>query len=274
MEAAEKIEIDLFLQAVYQKYGYDFRNYSKSSIRRRVLRGLSHCGMKTVSEMTHAVLYDKTVFEDLLTLLTVNVSEMFRDPSFFRALKQNVFPLLADQPYFKIWHAGCSTGEEVYSMAIMLKEAGLLGQAGIYATDSDEAVLDKAKEGVFSLNRMKGFTKNYLEAGGEASFADYYQANYDYALMDKSLKEKIVFANHNLVTDSTFAEVDLIICRNVIIYFDQQLQARVFKLFSESLNQDGFLCLGSKESLRFSAVANDFEDVVKEEKIYKKITAV
>lgn len=266
----EKIEIDVMLQAIYQKYGYDFRNYAKASIRRRILRSLSQSGLKTISEMLHKILYDKEFFETLLLNLTVNVTEMFRDPSLFKTIRNILIPEMANYPFIKIWHAGCSSGEEVYSMAILLEEEGISEITRIYATDANEAVLAKAKKGVFPIGKMKDNTRNYREAGGLAPFVDYYSARYDHVTMDNTLKKNISFADHNLVTDSVFGEMNLIMCRNVLIYFNRELQDRVIGLFSESLCSGGFLCLGSKESVRFSKYSDDFEDVVENQKIYRK----
>ncbi len=266
----EKIEFNLLLQAIYWKYGYDFRNYAKASIRRRIRHRLSRSGLKTISEMQHRLLNDKQFFETLLLDLTINVTEMFRDPSFFKTLRETVIPELKKQPFVKVWHAGCSSGEEVYSTAILLKEEGFDKNVLIYATDVNEVVLGKAKKGVFAIDRMKDYTRNYRNAGGLASFADYYTARYDHAIMDSSLKKNIVFSDHNLVTDDVFGEMDLIICRNVIIYFNRELQERVFRLFWDSLCSGGFLCLGSKETIRFSAYSDDFENVTEGEKIYRK----
>ena len=267
----EKIEIDLLIRAIYLKYGYDFSDYSKASIRRRVLGRLSKSGFSTISEMQHDLLYNPDFFEKLLLDLTVNVSEMFRDPLFFKAVRKTVIPELKKRHFLKVWHAGCSTGEEVYSMAILLREEGVLDASTIYATDVNEAVLDKAKKGIFPIDRMKDYTRNYKMAGGLASFADYYTARYDRTIMDRDLKSSIVFSDHNLVTDAVFGEMDLIICRNVLIYFNRDLQDRVFGLFSESLRVGGFLCLGSKESMMFSKHAKYFESIVKKEKIYRRI---
>jgi chemotaxis protein methyltransferase CheR len=267
----EKTEMQLLLEAIYLKYGYDFRDYAKASIRRRILRMLSLSGLKTISEMQHKLLYDKEFFETLLMDLSINVTEMFRDPSFYRALREKVIPELKKFSFIKIWHAGCATGEEVYSMAILLKEEGLYEKARIYATDFNEEIIKKAKEGIYAVDRMKEYTCNYQKAGGLASFADYYTARYDHAIMNTFLKKNIIFADHNLVTDAVFGEMNLILCRNVLIYFNRELQNRVFRLFRDSLCKDGFLCLGAKESVRFSEYSDEFEDVVKKEKIYRKI---
>ena len=266
----EKIEIDLLIRAIYLKYGYDFRDYSKASRRRRILGRLSKSKLSTISEMQHKLLHDPVFFEKLLLDLTVNVSEMFRDPLFFKAVRETVAPELKKLPFTKVWHAGCSTGEEVYSMAILLREEGILDASTIYATDVNEAVLADAKKGVFPIEKMKDYTRNYKMAGALASFADYYTARYDHVIMDRELKKNIVFSDHNLVTDGVFGEMDLIVCRNVLIYFNRELQDRVFRLFSESLKKGGFLCLGSKESVMFSKHAKHFESIVKKEKIYRR----
>ncbi|MBU2520721.1 MAG: protein-glutamate O-methyltransferase CheR [Proteobacteria bacterium] len=266
----ENIEIKLLLEAMYLKYGYDFRNYSKASIKRRILYRLSRSGLKTISEMQHKILYDKQFFEILIQDFSINVTEMFRDPSFYKSIREKVIPVLKKLPFIKIWHAGCATGEEVYSMAILLKEEGLYDNITIYATDFNEGIIKKAKDGIYPAERLKEYTYNYQKAGGKSSFADYYSAKYDYALINKSLEKNIVFAEHNLVTDWVFGEMNMIMCRNVLIYFNRDLQNRVIHLFRNSLCKDGFLCLGSKESIRFSECSDDFVDFVKKEKIYRK----
>jgi chemotaxis protein methyltransferase CheR len=266
----EKIEIELLLQAIYIKYGYDFRNYAKASMGRRIRHRLSRSSLKTISEMQNRVLNDKQFFETLLLDLTINVTEMFRDPSFFKTLREIVIPELKEQSFVKLWHAGCSSGEEVYSMAIVLKEEGLNNNTLIYATDVNEAALCKAKKGVFPIGKMKDYTRNYLSAGGLASLADYYTARYDHAIIDRALKDHIVFSDHNLVTDRVFGEMSMIVCRNVLIYFSKELQDRVIKLFRDSLRPGGFLCLGSKETIQFSEYSDDFENVLEKERIYRK----
>lgn len=266
----ENIETDLLLDAIYLKYGYDFRNYAKASIRRRIHHRLSLSNLETISEMQHKLLDDKEFFATLLLDLTVNVTEMFRDPFFFKTIRENVIPELKSLPFIKVWLAGCSSGEEVYSIAILLKEEGLGQNALIYATDVNELIINKAKKGVFPIDKMKDYTRNYKNSGGLASFANYYTAKYDYVIMDNSLKKNIVFSDHNLVTDAVFGEMDLILCRNVLIYFNKELQDRVFRLFYESLHPRGFLCLGSKETIRFSTCSDDLEDVAGDQKIYRK----
>ena len=266
----EDIEIKLLLEAIYLKYGYDFRNYASESIKRRIEQRLMLSKLPSISEMQHQLLNDKAFFETLLLDFSINVTEMYRDPSFYLALRKNVIPILKTYSYIKIWHAGCSTGEEVYLMAIFLKEEGLLNRSVIYATDINEIVLKKAKEGIYPVEKIKEFTLNYQKAGGHESFANYYTAKYDAVIMNKSLKKNMIFAQHNLATDNEFGEMHLIMCRNVIIYFDNDLENRVFGLFNNSLIRQGFLCLGSKESLSFSKYANRFEEFVSSEKIYRK----
>ncbi len=266
----EAIEIDLLLEAVYQKYGYDFRSYSKASIRRRVKHRLAAEGMTSVSRLQEQILYDREKFSLLLNDLTVNVTEMFRDPNFYRSFRENVVPVLHSYPSIKVWHAGCSTGEEIYSMAILLQEEGLYDKAQIYATDIDKNVLAKAKKGIFSTDALNLFQKNYSESGGKSDFSKYYTLRYDNIIMNQSLKKNVVFADHDLATDQVFGEMQVVLCRNVIIYFDRDLQDRVFKLFYDSLDMGGFLCLGSKESIRFSSSAGKFSHVDEKQKIYSK----
>ncbi|MDY6950760.1 MAG: protein-glutamate O-methyltransferase CheR [Thermodesulfobacteriota bacterium] len=267
---SEDIEINLLLEALFLKYGYDFRNYARASLRRRVLHALSMEGLQHVSEMQHRLLNDLSFCERLVLDLTVNVSEMFRDPSFYLALRREVIPALKSYPFLRIWLAGMATGEEVYSVAILLKEEGLYERSKVYATDINEVVLQKARQGIFPVDSMRTFTKNYQRAGGRESFSNYYTANYNSAIMDRSLKEHVTFASHNLATDSGFGEMHLILCRNVLIYFDRELQDRVLCLFRDSLCDEGFLCLGTKETIEFSQVCDDFHAHVPEEKIYGK----
>lgn len=265
----ETIELNLLLEAIYIKYGYDFRNYSKASIKRRVMGFLTESGMENISFLQHTILYDEASFGKLLAKMSVNVTEMFRDPDFYKAMVEDVIPDLKKNRTLKIWHAGCSTGEEVYSLAILLKEAGLYERCRIYATDMDETALQAAKEAIYPVEQMKEYTRNYGKAGGNRSFSDYYKVKYDYAMLNSGLKENILFSSHNLATDSVFGEMDIIICRNVLIYFDRELQDRVFRLFEESLCENGFLCLGSKETIRVSQYSGVFEDVAARQRIYR-----
>lgn len=266
----ENIEIELLIEAIYQKYGYDFRSYSRASLKRRIHHRLSQAELTSISQMQHLVLHDVSFFEQLLLDLSVNVTAMFRDPQFYKAVREQIVPVLKTFPFIKIWHAGCSTGEEVYSMAILLHEEGLYDRAQIYATDFNEEVIKKAREGIITIDRIKDFTSNYQASGGSQSFSDYYTAKYNNAIINQSLKKNIVFADHNLATDSAFGEMNIIMCRNVLIYFDKQLQNRAIGLFRESLRHHGYLCLGTKESLRFSEYENNFEPIVKPLKIYRK----
>lgn len=266
----QNIELQLLLQAIYLKYGYDFRNYAKASIKRRIHHRMIKEGFESISAMQHKLLYDISFFETLLMDLSINVTEMFRDPTFYLALRQKVIPVLRNYPFLKIWHAGCSTGEEVYSMAILLKEEGLYERTQIYATDMNEVALKQARDGIFAISRLKQYTVNYQRSGGRESFSDYYAAHYDHVAVDKKLKENILFSDHNLATDGVFGEMNLIMCRNVLIYFNRELQNRAIALFKESLCHGGFLCLGSKESVRLSEHSDIFEDFIKEEKIYTK----
>lgn len=266
-----EIELPLLMEAIYLKYSYDFRDYSGASQKRRVLHALSQLDCPTVSALQARVLHDPTMFHQLLQYLTIPVSEMFRDPTFFLALRQQVVPVLRTYASFKVWIAGCSTGEEVYSLAILLKEEGLLDRALIYATDINPASLEKARQGIFSLSSIQGHTVNYQKAGGLRAFSDYYTAAYNAAIFDKSLRENITFADHSLATDSVFSETQLVLCRNVLIYFNKKLQDRALGLFHESLGRRGCLGLGSKESIDFSAYAARFEPLVKPERIFRKL---
>ncbi len=268
--AIEDIEIDLLLEAIFQRYGYDFRSYTKASIRRRIMHRLGLSGMDNVTRMTERVLRDRDFFVSLLNDLTVNVTDMFRDPEFYVAFRREVVPLLKTFPFIKIWHAGCATGEEIYSMAILLEEEGLYDRTIIYATDIDKNVLATAKKGIYPIASMRQFSDNYRAAGGRGSLSDYYTAKYDGAILDQRLKRNIVFADHDLVTDQVFGEMNVILCRNVLIYFDRELQQRVFKLFFDSLDMGGVLCLGTKESLRYSGLEEAFEPIDERLKIFRK----
>lgn len=265
-----QIELALLTEAIFLKYGYDFRHYSEAHLRRRIKHALGKFGIPNISALQHEVLYDKDIFELLLAELSINVTEMFRDPSFYRALREAVVPILKTYPFVKVWHAGCASGEEVYSMAILLKEEGLADRCQIYATDFNARVLKKAKEAIFPLELIKEYTANYIAAGGRQEFSDYYTAAYDSIILNKGIRERIVFSDHNLATDAVFGEMHMVVCRNVLIYFDRELQDRVVKLFADSLCYRGLLCLGSKESLKFNAHAELFIPLNEEEKIYKK----
>ncbi|MBN2595820.1 MAG: protein-glutamate O-methyltransferase CheR [Marinifilaceae bacterium] len=264
------IEIPLFLEAIFQKYGYDFRDYSTAHIKRRLMHRMAIGRFETVSQMQDKVLRDKSFFISLLEDLSINVTEMFRDPEFYSSFREYVVPNLRTYPFIKIWHAGCATGEEVYSLAILLKEENLLDRCQIYATDFNRRVLDIAKLGIYPTQDLEKFSRNYLESGGKGKLSDYYTLKYGSLKLDQSLSKKVVFADHNLVTDNVFAEVNLILCRNVLIYFNKDLQNKVIDLFYKSLSSSGFLCLGTKESLRFTQLENNFANIDSTLKIYKK----
>jgi len=266
----ENLEVRLLVEAIYRKYGYDFRNYSKASIKRRVKKRLASTGLQTIAQLQHQILYDTASFEALLLDLSVNVTEMFRDPLFFKAVRETVIPELRELPFVKIWHAGCATGEEVYSMAILLKEAGLSRRTQIYATDFNEVVLEKARKAIYPIGQLKDYSANYQQAGGTESLANYYRAQYDSVIIDSSLKDNILFADHNLVTDGVFCEADMVICRNVLIYFNQRLQSQVLSKLTDSLGDGGFLCIGSKESIQFSDCAEAYEKLPGRERVYRK----
>lgn len=264
------IELRLLMEAIYLKYNYDFRDYSQASQKRRVLYALKQFDCPTISTLQSRVLHDSGVFLQLLQYLTIPVSEMFRDPAFFLALRQQVMPHLQTYASLKIWIAGCSTGEEVYSLAILLREEGLLERSLIYATDINPVSLEKARQGIFALGSIKGHTANYQQAGGQRAFSDYYTAAYESAVFDKTLRENITFADHSLATDSVFSETQLVLCRNVLIYFNKRLQDRALGLFHDSLGYRGFLGLGSKESLDFSVHTDHFEPLARAERIFRK----
>ena len=267
---SSEFEISSLLETVYQKYGYDFRQYSQAHIRRRISIRMAMSGIADISQMQSKILNDEIFAANFLQDLSITVTEMFRDPGFYRSLRENVIPVLKTYPFIKIWHAGCSTGEEVYSMAIILQEEGLYDRTTIYATDFNQKALNQAKEGIFSNAMIKEYTANYQLSGGIEPFSNYFVSNYDNVIMNQSLKKNIVWANHNLVTDSVFAEVHMVLCRNVLIYFDKNLQNKVQKLFYNSLINGGILCLGSKESLRFTDLYEKYTELDKNQRIFKK----
>jgi chemotaxis protein methyltransferase CheR len=264
------IELKLLLEGVFLKYQHDFRHYAVASLRRRIGQAMERFGCQTVSQLQGRVLHEPEVFAQMLQYFTVQVSEMFRDPLYFRALGEKVFLLLKTYPSVKIWIAGCSSGEEVWSFAIRLAEENLLDRTLIYATDINPEALKRAEAGIFSLDRLAPFSTNYQLAGGKKSLSDYYTAAYDNAIFDRSLRQHMVFADHSLATDSVFSEVHLVSCRNVLIYFSKALQDRAIGLFSDSLVHRGFLGLGSKESLQFTAHADSFAEFSSEHKIYRR----
>jgi chemotaxis protein methyltransferase CheR len=267
----ERLEIELLLEGVFRHYGFDFRSYAFASIRRRLWKRVEGEGLRTVSELAARILHDQDAMERLLLDLSVNVTAMFRDPSFYQEFREKVIPMLRTYPFIRIWHAGCSTGEEVFSMAILLEEEGLYDRARLYATDINDVVLQRARQGIFPLDRMQEYTENYIRAGGRTSFSEYYTAKYDGAIFKPELTRNIVFSQHNLVTDRSFSEFHVIFCRNVLIYFDKTLQNRVHSLFYDSLVMFGILALGSKESLKFSQYEPCYEKVSATEKLYRKV---
>ena len=269
-DGLEDLELDLLLEGIFQHYGYDFRGYARASIKRRMWRRMMEEDLATLSGLQERVLHDPACMERLLLDLSINVTSMFRDPSFWVALRDTVVPLLRTYPFVRIWNPGCSTGEETLSLAILLREEGLETRTRVYATDINAAVLAQAREGVFPLDRMQEFTANYLAYRGRASFSDYYSVYGDRARFDPTLVERCVFAQHNLVSDDSFNEFNLIVCRNVMIYFDRTLQERVHDLFYRSLARSGFLALGHKESIRFTSLADLYDDLDPQEKLYRR----
>jgi chemotaxis protein methyltransferase CheR len=263
-------EISCLLEAIFQQYGYDFRQYARAHIARRLSNRMLLSNIRTPGALHERALHDSAFASQLLLDLSITVTEMFRDPAFYAAIREKVVPLLKTYSFIKIWHAGCSTGEEVYSMAILLQEENLYDRTTIYATDFNQVALDKAREGIFSTDAIREYTQNYQRSGGCESLGEYYTAQYNRVIMNRSLKKNIVWANHNLVTDQVFAEMHLIFCRNVLIYFDKELQNRVQGLFYKSLIPGGVLCLGSKESLRFSDYGDAYSEIDKKNRIFKK----
>lgn len=266
----EAIELELLLEGIYRLYGADFRHYARASLRRRVWNQVKDEGVSSISQLQARVLHDSDAMERLLLQLSVNVTTMFRDPSFFLAFRKKVVPHLFAHPFVRIWHAGCSTGEEVYSLAILLQEEGLYERARIYATDMNPVVVEKAKAGIFAADQMQEFTQNYIRAGGKASFSDYYTAQYEHAIFKSSLKKNIVWAQHNLAQDGSFNEFNVVLCRNVMIYFDNELQARVHKLLHQSLRRFGVLALGRRETLQHTVIQEEYEPIDEVERIYRR----
>ncbi|CQR58279.1 MCP methyltransferase, CheR-type [Paenibacillus riograndensis SBR5] len=266
----EQIEIELLLSGVHRFYGYDFRNYALPSLKRRIWHHVHAENVPTISALQEKVLHDRACFERFVYSLSIPVTEMFRDPGLFLTFRQKVIPLLRTYPYIRIWHAGCSTGEEVYSMAILLHEEGLYDKARIYATDMNARSLQQAKEGVYEISKMRQYTKNYMEAGGTRAFSEYYTAKYNSVILQPYLRKNIIFAEHNLATDTSFNEFNVIFCRNVMIYFNDELRDHVHGLFHESLSRFGVLVLGSKESIHFTRYSDSYEPLDRVEKIYRK----
>jgi chemotaxis protein methyltransferase CheR len=265
-----EIELDLLLEAIYRRYGYDFRLYSRASIRRRVTSFMAQEKTAVISDLTRRLLHDEGYFQHLVGHFSVPVTEMFRDPEIYLAIRRKIVPYLHTYPFFKVWHAGCATGEEVYSLAILLQEEGLYERATIYATDLNEDALAKAQSGIYPLDRIRSYTVNYQKAGGKRSFAEYYHADDKFAKMSGNLVQNITFARHNLASDYVFSDMHLVMCRNVLIYFKKELQERALALFAESLIHDGFLVLGTKESLEFTAGGDKFTNFSEKDRIYRK----
>jgi chemotaxis protein methyltransferase CheR len=270
-QSVEEIELELLLEGIFRHYGFDFRNYALSSLRRRVWNFIRNEQLSSISALQERVLHDRGWLDRFLYSLSVNVSAMFRDPGFYLAFRKDVVPLLRTYPFVRIWLAGVSMGEEVYSLAILLQEEGLYDRCRIYATDINDAVLKKAKDAIYPIELMQTYTTNYIKAGGKRSFSDYYTAAYENALFKSALRDNVVFAQHNLATDASFNEFHVILCRNVMIYFNSQLQAHVHHLLYESLVMFGIIGLGSKETLRFSPHENSYEEIDRNAKLYRRV---
>jgi chemotaxis protein methyltransferase CheR len=270
-QRVEEIEFELLLEGVFRQWGFDFRNYAPSSLRRRVMNFMRGEHIASISALQDRVLHDEAWLNRFLYSLSVNVSAIFRDPGFYRSFRKEVVPLLRTYPFVRIWLAGVSMGEEVYSLAILLQEEGLYDRCRIYATDINDAVLKKAKEGIYPLDLMQSYTSNYIKAGGNREFSNYYTAAYDRAIFKSSLKDNVVFAQHNLAGDASFNEFHVILCRNVMIYFNSQLQADVHRLLYASLVVFGILGLGAKETLKFSPHEHAYEEIDKAAKLYRRV---
>lgn len=266
----EAIETDLLLEGIYRAYGYDFRNYESASLRRRILAFAVGEGATSISDLQEKILYDSLCLDRFIVSLTINVTDMFRDPEFYRALRDTVVPILNENPLIRVWHAGCSTGEEAYSTAITFMEEGIYDKCRIYATDMNQSVVQKARKGIFPLAYMKEYTENYIKAGGTDSFSRYYTANFDHVILHHSLRKNIVFAHHNLVTDRSFNKFDLILVRNVLIYFNDELRNRVLDLLDSSLSETGILALGNRETLLNSNYGGKFQEIAEGTRLYRR----
>jgi len=271
-ERLEDLELRLLLEGVFERYGYDFRGYARSSLKRRIWRRVTEEGLATISGLTERVLHDPGALDRLLLDLSISVTSMFRDPTFYAAVRSTVVPLLRTYPFIRVWNAGCATGEETYSLAILLHEEGLGDRVRIYATDINDVVLRSAREGVFGLDKMREYTENYIKSGGRRAFSDYYKVYGEKVRFDPGLVDQVVFAPHNLVSDAAFNEFHLIVCRNVMIYFDRTLQDKVHELLHRSLIRFGILALGQKESVRFTSLAEAYEELDQHEKIYRRLS--
>ncbi|GGG04532.1 CheR family methyltransferase [Pontibacter amylolyticus] len=265
-----ELEVEALIKEIHTAYGYDFSGYARASVYRRIRRFLGQKHLQSIEDLRKFLFTDSFFFENFLQEITVNVTEMFRDPTFYKSLRENVLPILSTYPFIKVWDAGCSTGEELFSLAILLDEEGLLGRTKIYATDINQKVLRQAKDGIFSATNMTAYTAAYYAAGGKRDFAEYYTSNYGSVKFNSSLVRNVVFYPHNLATDSSFNEFHLIVCRNVLIYFNRALQERVYQLFDESLVDLGYLALGKKETLAMSGISDRYDFVDKNNRIYRK----
>lgn len=265
-----ELEVEALIKEIHTAYGYDFSGYARASVYRRIRRFLGQKHLQNIEDLRKFLFTDSFFFENFLQEITVNVTEMFRDPTFYKSLRENVLPILSTYPFIKVWDAGCSTGEELFSLAILLEEEGLLGRTKIYATDINQKVLRQAKDGIFSATNMTAYTAAYYAAGGKRDFAEYYTSNYGSVKFNSSLVRNVVFYPHNLATDSSFNEFHLIVCRNVLIYFNRALQERVYQLFDESLVDLGYLALGKKETLAMSGISDRYDFVDKNNRIYRK----
>ncbi len=270
-DAVEELELELLLEAVYRHYGYDFRNYARTSLRRRIGKMMREDGVRTISALQERVLHDPSAWDRFLQGISVNVSAMFRDPHFFLAFRRRAVPMLRTYPFIRIWQAGCSLGEEAYTLAILLEEEGLYDRSLIYATDINESTLRQAREGIYPAELMQKYTQNYILAGGQRAFSEYYTARYEFAIMRPSLQRNIVFSQHNLVSDGPFNEFNVVLCRNVMIYFNRDLQERTHSLFHSSLSMFGILGLGARESMRFMSQEPWYEQLDPAEKLYRRI---
>jgi chemotaxis protein methyltransferase CheR len=269
-QEAAALELDLLTEAIYRAYHYDFRGYNRASLARRVAKAAADLASPTLLQLLERVLADPACFAALLPYLTVQVSDLFRDPDYFRALRERVVPHLSTYPFIRVWVAGCATGEEAYSIAIVLREEGLLERSRIYATDIDAESLRIAERGIYGLERVRAFSESYFAAGGRGSLSDYYTTAYGHAALDPALRQQIVFSDHSLATDAVFAEVQLVSCRNVLIYFDRTLQDRALGLFRDALCPRGFLGLGARETVAFSGHAQAFEPFAERERIFRR----
>ena len=270
-EEIESIEIDLLLTAVARRYGYDFRHYAPASLRRRIRRAVSNEGVATISALQERLLHSPDSLAGFVSALSVHTTSMFRDPPFYRALRRTVVPHLRTYPFVRIWHAGCASGEEVYSLAIVLAECGIYDRCRIYATDISDELLDRARRGVFPLASMRDYTARYIQSGGEREFSSYYAARHEHALMRDSLKKNVVFSQHNLVSDRSFNEFQMVLCRNVMIYFDQTLRERVHSLIYDSLVKFGILGLGMRETVQYSRVAERYQALEGDVRLYRRV---